>query len=171
MHLKATIRKWLKLIGGDSRQAIVGYIVVALILASGGILSLSKTALNIFLQIVNIPTPLWATTLLLLLCGLYSYLKQRKNPESYEPPNYKLCYFTIGNYKWEVKVYKSGYFKVNEYPFCVKHDLRFIFGSNEKYCPGTENERCNNNLPKYDEFKVFEAAKSIIENKIRNKQC
>jgi hypothetical protein len=169
------MKQWLiqrtKKLFENIESTITTVIVLALLGGSIGILALSKKALTYFLQIANIPTPLWATIALAFVVVGYIYLKKRKKIQSSEPSDYKLCYFTIGNYKWEVKVYKSGNFKVNDYPFCVKHDLRFIFGSNRTYCPGTENEQCNNYLSKHDEFTVFEAAKSIIENKIRNKKC
>jgi energy-coupling factor transporter transmembrane protein EcfT len=87
MHLKATLIKLLKLFGGDTRRAIVGYIVVGLIVAAGGVLVLTKTALTFLIQISNIQTPLWATIFLILLCGLYTYLKTRQRQNTYDPPN------------------------------------------------------------------------------------
>ncbi|MFA4827900.1 MAG: hypothetical protein WC594_01695 [Thermodesulfovibrionales bacterium] len=173
--MKQTLIKILKTIASDVRQVAVPAILLLLVGGSAGLLLLSQKALNFSKQIANTPTPIWATIALVFVVVGYIYLKQNKIIQSSEipdeSPNYKLCYFTIGNYKWEVKVYKKGYFKVNEYPFCVKHDLRFIFGSNRTYCPGTENEQCNNYLSKHDEFTVFEAAKSLIEKEIRNKKC
>lgn len=171
MSMKQALIKILKTIVSDVRQAAVPTILLLLVGGSAGLLLLSQKALDFAKQTANMPTPLWATIVLVALCCGYIYLKQLKNFQSSESPDYKIRYFTIGNYKWEVEIYKGGYFKVNEYPFCVKHDLRFIFGSNEKYCPGTEKERCNNSLSKYDEFKVYETAKSIIENKIKNTKC
>jgi hypothetical protein len=78
-------------------------------------------------------------------------------------------HFTIGNYKWETKIYDYGFFEVDEYPICVTHDLKFIFGNGGKYCPGTEKETCNNKIRESDHFKIYQSAKSIIENKVRNK--
>jgi len=75
MHLKATLSKLLKMFAAYILQAIVGYIVVGLILAGGGVYLLTKIGLNWVTQIANIPTPLWATILLILLCCLYTYLK------------------------------------------------------------------------------------------------
>lgn len=89
----------------------------------------------------------------------------KKSPSS-PASNYIIKYFTIGNYKWETKIYKDDHFEVEKYPLCIKHDLRFIFGINGKYCPAPN---CNNRISKYDEFKIYESAKSIIENKVRNK--
>ena len=89
--------------------------------------------------------------------------------EGNQPSNaltHETRYFTIGNYKWETIIYNDGTFEVEKYPFCIKHDLRFIFGRTEKYCPGSEEESCNNRLSEYDEFEVYEAAKSIIEKRV-----
>ena len=87
MYPKATLIKWLKPFGADMRRAVVGYIVVALILAGGGILVLTKTALTWIIQIANIQTPLWATISLILLCGLYTYLKIRQCQHPQKSPN------------------------------------------------------------------------------------
>ena len=73
--------------GGDTRRAIIGYIVVCLILAGGGLWILTNTAITWVLQIANIPTPLWATILLILLCGLYIYLKTQQRQNPLDPPN------------------------------------------------------------------------------------
>ncbi len=78
MLQKATLLKWLKLFGGDTRRAIVGYIVAGLILAGGGLWVLTNTAITFVIQIANTPTPLWATILLILLSCLYIQLRVRR---------------------------------------------------------------------------------------------
>ena len=87
MRLKENFKKYMKSFGADIRQSIVGYIVVGLIIAGGGVAILTKTALTWLTQIANIPTPLWATIVLILLCCLYAYLKLRQYQRSYKPPN------------------------------------------------------------------------------------
>ena len=87
MHLKATLIKWLKLFGGDTRRAIIGYIVLALIVAGGGVVVLTKTAITWLTQTADISTPLWATISLVLTCCLYTYLKIRQHQNSQKPPN------------------------------------------------------------------------------------
>ena len=174
-----TMKQWLlnriKKIFENTESAITAVIVVALLGGSAGILALSKNALYYFLQIVNIPTPLWVTTALVIVSCGYIYAKFLKYPTKLNQADQEsktrqvVKYFSIGNYKWKTIIYESDSFEVDEYPFCIKHDLRFIFGGDGKYCPGTEKERCNNKLSKYDEFKIYQSAKSIIENKVRNK--
>jgi len=71
----------------DARKAIIGAIVLALVGGTGGLLYLSKTLLDFSIAIATMSTPLWATILLFLLFGLYSYLKLRQHQHSYKPPN------------------------------------------------------------------------------------
>jgi predicted transcriptional regulator len=77
MHPKEALKKFLKLIGADTRSAIVSYIVVALILAMGGLSALYKRTQDVALQILTTPTPIWATILLVLLGYLYIQIKVR----------------------------------------------------------------------------------------------
>ncbi len=84
------LSKFLKMFVADTRRAIVSYIVVGLILAGGGVVILTKTVLNRLTQIANIPTPLWATIVLILLCGLYTYLKVAKILSKSNSQTYKL---------------------------------------------------------------------------------
>lgn len=177
MHLIATLIKWLKLFATYILQAIVGYIAVGLILAGGGAYLLTKIGLNLVIQLANIPTPIWATIALILLCYLHIYVKAAKTQvesEQIDPSSASPCetkYFTIDDYKWKVLIFKNGTIRVEEYPFCATHDLRFILGDDGKYCPHIENdERCNSHLDEHDEFAVCETAKSIIEKRIRDKE-
>ncbi|MBK5273879.1 MAG: hypothetical protein JJE30_02345 [Desulfuromonadales bacterium] len=84
--------------------------------------------------------------------------------QTHNEPTSETKYLTTGPYKWAVTVYKSGKFNLDEYPICKDHDLKFIFGSQSKYCPCGG---CHNNLSDYDAFKVEETVKSIIERNIR----
>ncbi len=148
------------------------YNITALIIVSAiglpVLIAWATGTLGFLLQILKTPTPIWITIIsVLLVFACLKIIKVRSSSKLH----YKTKYFTINNYKWEVKIYDYGYFEIEKYPFCTIHDLRFIYGSNGKYCPGTENETCKNWLSEYDEFKVYESAKSIIENKIRNKKC
>lgn len=79
-------------------------------------------------------------------------------------------FFPIGDYKWKATIFKNGTIKIDEYPLCAEHDLRFIFDSGEKCCPHVEKfRRCGNHLDKSKEFRIYQSAKSFIEKEIRNK--
>ena len=136
--MKEWLIKRIKKLFENIESTITTVIVLALLGSSIGILALSKKALNVFLQIANIPTPLWATIVLVLL--LTVYIKMKKSLSS-PASNYIIKYFTIGKFKWKTKIYDYGSFEVEEYPFCVTHDLQFIYGDRSKYCPGTEKEK------------------------------
>jgi len=64
--------KILKTIFSDIRRTIVGVIDLALLGGATGVLYLSKTALDFSIAILTIPTPLWATIVVVLLLGLYA---------------------------------------------------------------------------------------------------
>lgn len=156
--MKDQLKKWtVDLIGEWYKKIIFG--IFAYLLSIFGILKLK--------DILQMPVPLWLVILISLSilfgCAILFLIHSRKSSNA---PSYKVRYFNIGNYKWETKIYKDSFFEVEKYPLCIKHDLRFIFGNNGKYCPAPN---CNNKLSEYDEFKIYESAKSIIENKVRNK--
>ena len=46
MRLKENLKKYMESFGADIRQSIIGYIVVGLIIAGGGVAILTKTALK-----------------------------------------------------------------------------------------------------------------------------
>lgn len=91
-------------------------------------------------------------------------MAELSNPVHKEPTS-TTKYLTVGRHKWEVTIYKNGKFNLNEYPICIDHDLKFIFGSQSKYCPV---QGCNNRVSDYDEFKIHESIKSLIDRNIRN---
>ena len=78
--------KRIKKAGENIESTITQIILVALIGGTATIITFSKTALNFVLQLLNIPTPLWATILLVLLCFIYIYLKLRLYRKSQQPP-------------------------------------------------------------------------------------
>ena len=119
MHPLQGLTKLLKSLGVDTRQAIVGLIVVGLISAYGGLLYLSKVVLNYSILLLTTPTPLWATISLVLLGYGYIYLifhrsyssapLSDKIEDSQVTPvssdGSKTSYFTLGEHKWKADVY------------------------------------------------------------------
>jgi hypothetical protein len=168
-NLKEAAKKYFKKLLSDFHSAVVGVFVAALVLSAGGIYLFSKNLWALLKTITLSPTPLWGTAALALGVLLYIHLKSKAQNSStaQQKRRYEIKFFTIGNYKWETRIYDSGYFEVEKYPYCVTHDLKFIFGSSGKYCPA---ENCSNRLSEYDEFQVYETAKSIIDKKVRNKE-
>src|SRR3972149_9740215 len=63
--------------------------------------------LDILIQTIKSPTPLWGTIALVLLCFLYMQIKQKQNSQkklpSEPPPKNKLI--EVGRFKWKPDVY------------------------------------------------------------------
>lgn len=126
IHLKKIIIGYIKKLFSDVHSAIVGSIITVILLSIGGIYLFTKNLWTVLLNTIQLPTPLWVTIVLVFVVSGYVYLKQHKKIQSFTSPNYEMYYFTIGNHKWETKIYKDGSFEVERYPLCVNHDLRFI---------------------------------------------
>ena len=166
------VKAYLKKVFSDVHNVIVGIVLMAFL--GGGSIYLSfRNLWTLSKNIAQSPTPLWATITLSSICCLYTYVKSSKIPTTLnregqpanEPPPFKIKYLTTGPYKWKVTVFNDGEFDLDECPICTAHDLKFIFGNQSKYCPNLD---CNNRLSQYDEFKVRETVKSLIERNIRN---
>jgi len=92
------MKEWLirriKKAGENIESTLTQVVSLALFGGSVAILALSKTALNFALQLVNTPTPLWATIVLAFLSSVYIYIKTSRS-HSLSPPqkpkNYKYC--------------------------------------------------------------------------------
>lgn len=164
-----TTREWLKQrikkAFENTESTITSVIVLALFGGSATILAVSKKALSVFLQIITIPTPLWATILLVLLGYLYIYLKFRK--ASVPPPNEtSIEYFTVGKQKWEATIYNNRLLSINEKPICMQHDLLFIYTNRFYICPEVENNNCKNVIDAKNHYKVKAIATSYIKKEL-----
>jgi hypothetical protein len=174
-----TMREWLKQrikkLFENTESTITNIFLLALFGGSATILAVSKKALSAFLQIATTPTPLWATISLVLLVCLYIYIKLRQShssyvsPSEYHPTDPQLEYITVGEYKWQVAIFNNGAFSVDQYPYCIKHDLKFIFKSDGKYCPEVDKGNCDSKISERNQFNTYETAKSYIEKEIRNR--
>lgn len=78
MHLNVLVLKILKTLAADTRHAIIGIVLTALIVGGGGILYLSRTTLDFLIFYLNRPTPIWATITLVLFFGMFTYFVSRK---------------------------------------------------------------------------------------------
>jgi len=171
--LKELSSAYIKKLFADLHSAVVSVVVVAFFLGVGGIYLFAKNVWNPLINILQTPTPLWATIALVLLVALYIQTKIKLIAETSQllpVKKIKIKFFDIGDYRWKATIYRPDYFELDKYPYCPIHDTRFIFGRDKKFCPGNDNNICKNNLPKRDEFSEYEAAKSIIESKIRNNE-
>jgi hypothetical protein len=88
MHLKAILSKSLKWFANHLFGSILGLVLAAMFATWGTFFSSSaKRVLTYVIQLLSTPSPLWITILLILLCGLYNYLRLRQHQHSYKTPN------------------------------------------------------------------------------------
>jgi hypothetical protein len=69
------LKKWSLKILSDVHSTIVSLIVLGSVLAFGGIVAIYKNLRLFLFEILQKPTPLWTTILLVLVCGLLIYRK------------------------------------------------------------------------------------------------
>ena len=87
MHLKAILSKSLKWFANHLFRSILGLVLAAIFAAWGAFFSSSaKRILGYAIQLLSIPSPLWATIFLILLGVLYTSLKIRQHQKSYKLP-------------------------------------------------------------------------------------
>ena len=167
-RLKKILLGWVRKLFHDLHSAIVSIVVTVLVFGGGGSYISSENIRIAIHETMLSPTPIWVSTALVFLVVVYVYWKNRK-VHSNKKPNFDVAFFTIGGAKWKIKIYED-WFEVDEYPFCAKHDVQFIFAHNKKHCPGILGERCDNNLSDRKYFEIYESVKSMVESKIRNKE-
>ncbi|NQT27071.1 hypothetical protein HQ585_17080 [candidate division KSB1 bacterium] len=163
--MKQRIIKISKLIFADARQAIVGAIVIGLVGGIGGLLYLSKTALDFSIAILNISTPLWAAISLAFLCSVYIYLKTLKKQSSS-----KNVLYTVKNLKWEVSINNDGNYHVSEIPYCLKHELKLILSTNYVAWNCPKLLECGTKIDNSNKYNLYQVALSHIEKAIRDKE-
>ncbi len=179
MSMREWLKRRIKKAGENIESTITNAILVLIAGSYLTILAFSKRAVDFTHQLLTTPTPLWATISLVLLCYVYVYLKFRgvqssSVPQSVTTDEHKIKYFTVGEQKWKTTIYKNGFFEVDKFPICKKHDLTFIFGhSNGKfyiYCPEVLKKQCNNTIYDSERSTIYDLAKSYIDNQIRNEE-
>ncbi|MFH1021274.1 MAG: hypothetical protein V1782_11805 [Pseudomonadota bacterium] len=89
--MKQMLLHILKTLSADARKTIFGVILLAILGGTGGVLYLSRTALNYGIETANILTPLWATIASALLCCVYIYINTQKILNKINESNQVLC--------------------------------------------------------------------------------
>ena len=117
-------------------------------------------------NILQTPTPLWLTIILISVALGYSYLKSSINLSS-SPLPYKIKYFPIDNLKWKTEIHSHGYFKVDRIAICKEHDIPLINGNIVYYCPEHLKKNCNIKINNTDYSMLYEHAKSYIDKEVR----
>lgn len=169
-RLKAALLKLLKSLAADVRNAIVAVVVVGLLLAYGGLLYLSKTALSYTILILQTPTPLWASIALVLLCGVYIRLRVVRHRALVSSQNksvkdYRTIHFPVMKFKWKTYIRGDSLFEVDRTPLCADHDLTFILKGGYYQCPEVLWRRCDNKIPFDHLDEIFDIAKELHRQK------
>ena len=149
--------------------AIIAYMVWKYIDSLGGLCRLLIYFRDLLLILINTPTPLWATTALVLVLGVYIYIKTSKIHSS-EPPHNKnkTKRITVDKLKWVTIIEPTGKFKIKRTPLCEKHGLEFNRKGTKWYCPKELDRECNNTMDEEKLSELKKKAESIIEYKIRH---
>jgi len=166
MSMKQWITNRIKKLFENTESTITTVIVLAFFGGSASILALSKKASTFFLQILNTPTPLWATILLVLLCCLYTYLKASQYLSKNNPSNDPIIELKeIGNFKWKTIIHKNGNFDVSQIPYCKEHEIKLVPHGISYFCPAL-HIGCKSQIKKEDLKLQYDIAKSFIEGMI-----
>lgn len=92
--------------------------------------------------------------------------KQKALPKQEKDFEEKLI--KVNKFKWQVEIFKNGVFKIDEIPYCLKHNLRLIDFKNSYHCPNTY--KCGENMEK-DILRVnYDAAYSNIEKRMKRRK-
>lgn len=170
MPLKATLSKLLKWFVDHIAASVLAIFVTASIAAWGGIFHFSKSILDRTILLLNIPTPLWATILLILLCGLYIYLIKTKRPSRSSSFDSKVRYYDVGSLKWKTEVWRGGYHKVESTPLCKQHDLPLIYRNEFYLCPEGLHNNCRLRIYHSDLGQEKKKAESYIDKMVRDEK-
>ena len=155
---------WLKKLFGDFHAAYVAYILTGVLTGS---YTLSEDIRNAINNALLSETPLWISIALAVIVMIYTYLKAR----SFQIPakkKAKASFVTTGAMKWKVLVYDDGRYTIDQTPYCIKHDMKFVDGPMEKRCPFIGDDDCFSYLKDKDFHGIFSLADRIVESKVRN---
>lgn len=151
----------------ENIESTITTVIGLALLSSIGILALSKKALNFFLQIANIPTPLWATIVLVLLVAVYIKIANSTS----KPPKNKIFFIDDKGYRWKVTTKPNGSYEVHDIPFCINHDRLFVYDVDKYICTHDEKGKlCINSIEEGAREALHKSAISLAEKTIRDKK-
>ena len=169
MHLKAALSKLALRFVDHLFGVILGLLTVAALAVWGTFFWTSaKRILNYAIVLLNIPTPLWVTTVLVLLATACIYLRWRSNPQpTSEKP--RIDFIANGDLKWKVAIYENGFYKIEDAPYCVIHDLKLHHFKGGYSCYHIGRNNCNSRLGDSDYNLRKTCIDSLAEQHFRNK--
>ena len=131
MQMLKLMTKWLLKFLSTLLQNIFATIVIGLATVPV-LLSWATGTLDVLFQTIKTPTPLWATTALVLLVAVYIHSKTLKNHSPGTSSN-DIFLMEDNGLKWKVTNFKNGAFAVERHPFCIVHDSRYVYTPGGQY--------------------------------------
>lgn len=164
-RLQKILISWLKKLLSDSHSAIIGIIFGSIFAGGTGVYFFSKNLWNLLIDIAQLPTPLWATIALVLLVGVYIYLKKSRNQSCS-----KAILYPVDNLKWEVTINNTGNYHVSKTPYCKKHELKLAQSTNHAAWNCPKLLECHTKINNSNIRNLRRKALSHIEKAVRDKK-
>lgn len=165
-HLTETIKAYLKKVFSDLHNIILGAVVGALIVGGGGVYLFAQKLWTQLIGIAQLPTPLWASTILALGIMEYIYVKIQISAK-FSPNNNKIDFIDDGDIKWKATLYPSGIINLEDSPFCVKHNIRLISFNTGHLCKHMETNDCETQILSLDYEYRRKCAEALAEQQFR----
>ena len=163
MPMLNLLLKWLTKFLSTLLNNIFAVILVSAI-GIPALISWATGTLNILIQAIKAPTPLWGTIVLVLLSGVYIYLKKPKDQSCS-----KAILYTVDNLKWEVTINSFGNYNVSKTPYCIKHELKLIQSTNRVVWKCPKLSECYTKINNSNIRNLRKKALSHIEKAVRDK--
>jgi len=163
------LKELLKNITSDLRGLVVQK---AALWYLGGLSAFSAAWYNakqLVVEVLQTPTPVWGTLVLVLLVMVNIHLKTVENHSLSKPPVKKEMLFESDGFKWKAVIHSPNHHAVENVPFCKIHDKRLIELNGNFVCPDKNIDVCETVL-KPDKYQLLkDIAESEAEYIIRTK--
>lgn len=134
--LKDAAKAYLKKIFSDLHNVIISVVIGSLILGTGATYIFLKNTWKLFIYIVELPTPLWATISLLCLSNCFIYFKiSQKISCSKSSCEKGGILVTAGGFKWLVSHSAGLVVHAKGTPYFPNHDMMLVKENGRFVCP------------------------------------
>jgi hypothetical protein len=145
----------------------IAVIIFAAIVGVPTLIAWVTGTLDILLQSVKSPTPLWVTIILTLaLLTLYIYPKKSEKNRSSNTSEDKTELIKAGKFLWQTTYRNNLIINVSKIPFCSNHKLRLV-ETDEKY--QCQERDCKTSINNNQLMRFHKMAISFIEREVMQK--
>lgn len=166
-NLKAILQEAPAIIFANLGKVLFGATVLGVIGWLGGIFHVYQTIWIFGKILLQAQTPLWATIALGLLLAVYNHEKNQTCSKT-SPNKVKIDFIDDSDLKWKATLFANGNFRVEDIPFCTKHDLQLLSFTGAYLCQCAEKEECETLLLVQDYSYRKSCVESRAEQKFRN---